>query len=51
MGRVLLFIALFLVVFAFVMTVGGFGAGSMALYFLMAALLLSILAQLIPFPP
>lgn len=51
MGRVLLFIALFLVVFAFVMIVGGIGAANIALYFLMAALFISILAQLIPFPP
>lgn len=51
MARTLLFIALFLVIFSFVMMIGGFGAGNMALYFLMGGVLLSILAQLIPFPP
>lgn len=51
MARGLLILALILVIFAFIMTVGGFGAGSMALYFVMGALLAVILAQLIPFPP
>lgn len=50
MARVLLFLALGLVFFALIMTIGGFGAANMALYFLMGGVLLSIIAQLIPFP-
>lgn len=51
MARGMLFFALILVLFSFVMAIGGFGGANMVLYFLIGGVLLSILAQLIPFPP